>query len=224
MLTILLHILFLLIAVASSYASASAVEKKPVIVGPGSIIWSSTYSNGVKWFVLDGEQSNTILPRGNKFEGNWTGETSSVTYRNDDQNHHGDDDGYDDHDQGASVGIRTELFSPPKNASSCSGFSMTLTGDGQRYKFVTRDPTAWDGIAWSAPFNTTAGVQIVIRIPFRKLVPVIRISSVKIFQPFNSKRIRDVQLTLSEIEYYGVLNPSFLAGPFHLMLSQISFY
>ena len=101
---------------------------------------------------------------------------------------------------------------------------MTLTADGQRYKFVTHDMAAWDGIAWSAPFNTTAGAQIVIRVPFGELVPTVRGNIVNTFLPFNTQHICDVQLTLSKFEYDGVLNPSFQPGPFQLMLNQISFY
>ena len=203
------NILFLLIAVVSSCASATSMMEKPVVVGPGSFIWSSTFSTGVKWYALDdgviGGRSKTNLPPGSKFDGNWTGVVST-----------GNNGGF--------AGIRTELFSPPKNASSCSGYSMTLTGDGQRYKFVTRDMTAMDGIAWSTPFNTTAGVQIVIRVPFGELVPTMSDNIVNTFLPFNTQHICDVQLTLSKFEYYAVLNPNFRAGPFQLMLNQISFY
>ena len=218
------NILFLLIAVKSSYASASAIGDEAVIAVPGSVIWSSTFSTGVKWFVLDGERSNSILPQGSIFNGNWRGETSQVNYGDDTQSRKSDDDGYDDRDQGAFAGISTELFSPLRNASSCRGYLLTLTGDGQRYKFSTGDTAAWDGIAWSSPFNTTAGEQIIVKVPFSELVPTIRVSTVKIFEPFNSKRIRDVQLTLSTFEHDGGLNPSFQPGPFHLMLKQISFY
>ena len=203
------NILFLLIAVVSSCASATRMEEKPAVVGPGSVIWSSTFSTGVKWYALDdgvmGGKSKTNLPPGSKFDGNWTGVVSTAN-------------------NGGFAGIRTELFSPAKNASSCSGYSITLTGDGQRYKFVTHDTAAWDGIAWSAPFNTTAGVQIVIRVPFGELVPTVRGNIVNTFLPFNTQHICDVQLTLSKFEYDGVLNPKFQPGPFQLMLNQISFY
>ena len=202
-------IIFFLIAVASSCASATKMDEKPVVVGPGSVIWSSTISTGVKWYALDdvvmGGKSKTNLPPGSKFDGHWTGVVSTAN-------------------NGGFAGIRTELFMPPKNASSCGGYSLTLTGDGQRYKFVTHDTPAWDGIAWSSPFNTTAGEQIIVKVPFSELIPTLRANTVKIFEPFNTECICDVQLTLSKFEYDGVLNPSFKAGPFHLMLKQISFY
>ena len=200
---------FLLIAVVTFYASTSRMEGKPVVVSPGSVVWDSNSTSNVEWYALDdgvmGGKSKTNLPPGIKFDGNWTGVVSTAN-------------------NGGFAGIRTRLFSPLKDASACSGYLLTLTGDGQRYKFVTRDTAAWDGIAWSAPFNTTIGEQVIIKIPFNELIPTMRASTVRISHPFNTKHISDVQLTLSKFEYDGVLNPSFQAGPFHLFLDQISFF
>jgi hypothetical protein len=56
------------------------------------------------------------------------------------------------------------LFSPFKDASACRGFVLKVKGDGKRFKFIARDDTEWNGIAWSTSFDTIAGKDIEVKI------------------------------------------------------------
>jgi hypothetical protein len=46
-----------------------------------------------------------------------------------------------------------------QDMSSCRGFLIKVKGDGQRYKFISRDDDQWNGIAWSYSFDTVNGIS-----------------------------------------------------------------
>ena len=204
-----LLLLFLSLAAARLQGSVSEMEAKSVTVNPGMVLWSSALKLDLGWYALDdgvmGGKSKTNLPAGSLFDGNWNGQVSTEN-------------------NGGFAGIRTKLLSPLRDASSCTGFLLSVTGDGQRYKFVARDTADWEGIAWSTTFDTTAGQVTEVKVPFSGMIPTKRASTVKPTYPFNKERLSDVQMTLSKFEYDGGLNPSFTAGPFQLTLNQISYY
>ena len=204
------RLIFASFAATKFCSSTSEMTEDLSVASPGSVIWNTASTQAdLGWYALDdgvmGGVSKTNLPPGTKFTGDWNGHVSTAN-------------------NGGFAGIRTRVFSPLIDASSCGGFLLSVIGDGQRYKFVARDNVAWDGVAWSTSFDTTAGEQIEVKVPFNKLIPTRRASTVKSAAPLNTGGLTDVQMTISKFEYDGGLNPSFKEGPFRLELKQISLF
>lgn len=174
---------------------------------PGSIVWStSTKELDLGWYALDdvvmGGQSKTSKMPNNE-SGIWSGVVTTAG-------------------GGGFAGMRTKQFAPVMDASLCRGFKLRVTGDGQRYKFITRDSLDWSGIGWSTSFDTVAGESIEINIPFDKMIPTMRARTVQT-APFNSNRVTAIQMTLSKFEYDGGISSTFKEGPFSIQLDEISF-
>lgn len=125
---------------------------------------------------------------------------------------------------GGFAGIRTKLFSPAKNIVKAQGIQLRVKGDGNRYKFIARDDTEWNGIAWSASFDTTKGKSTTVKIPIKSLKPTRFAKMLTDNAPFDQSRLSGIQITLSKFEYDGGLNPSFTEGPFSLQLEEIALY
>lgn len=125
---------------------------------------------------------------------------------------------------GGFASVRTRNFDPVLDLSDYEGIVLRLRGDGQRYKFFLRSETQWDGLAYSAAFDTVANTWMEVRLPFADFVPVFRAKTVNDAEPLARDRIRALQLMLSKFEYDGNLNPSFKAGPFRLELASIRTY
>ncbi|HEY9762078.1 MAG TPA: CIA30 family protein [Trichocoleus sp.] len=125
---------------------------------------------------------------------------------------------------GGFASVRTRNFEPPLNLSGHSGLQLHLKGDGKRYKFLVRDESTWDSIAYTHSFDTIADEWITVQIPFTELTPVFRAKTVNNAQPLDITKIRAFQLMLSKFEYDGGLNPHFSPGEFELRVQTISVY
>jgi hypothetical protein len=125
---------------------------------------------------------------------------------------------------GGFASVRTRNFEPPLNLTGYAGLELQLKGDGQRYKFLLRDETTWDSVAYSHSFDTVAGEWMTVRIPFADLVPVFRAKTVNTVRPLNISQVRSLQLMLSKFEYDGALNPHFKTGEFQLWIRAIGVY
>ncbi|XGV95532.1 MAG: CIA30 family protein [Leptolyngbya sp. BL-A-14] len=125
---------------------------------------------------------------------------------------------------GGFASVRSRNLEPALDLSGYEGIKLRVKGDGQRYKFLTRDDDKWDSIAYSHSFDTTAGEWIDVQIPFRTLIPVFRAKTLADAAPLNASHVCSLQLMLSKFEYDGGLNSHFTAGPFALELQTISAY
>lgn len=125
---------------------------------------------------------------------------------------------------GGFASVRTRNFEPPLNLSSHTGLQIHLKGDGNRYKFLVRDESTWDSMAYTHSFDTVANEWITVQIPFADLVPVFRAKTVDTARPLDTAQIRAFQLMLSKFEYDGALNPHFAPGEFQLQVQTISVY
>jgi len=183
-------------------------KKNPTSLIPGAIIWSNAKDapKNISWGPLDdvvmGGASKSDISPGQEFSGRWTGVLSTAN-------------------NGGFAGIRTKLFDPPLDLSSCRGLVFKIRGDGFRYKFIARDDEDWNGIAWSFSFETSKGKEIDIKVPFSKLIPTKYARTLSQDQQFNSKNVCGLQLSLSKFEYDGKLNPTFREGPFELNLTSV---
>jgi hypothetical protein len=124
---------------------------------------------------------------------------------------------------GGFASVRTRNFSTSLDLSAYSGLELRLKGDGLRYKVLLRDDSGWDTVAYAFSFETTKGQWTTVRVPFEKMVGVVRARSVP-GAKLEPARVRSVQLMVSKFEYDGVLNPSFEPGEFRLEIGTIGVY
>ena len=125
---------------------------------------------------------------------------------------------------GGFASVRTRNFTPPLDLSDYEGIEIRVTGDGKRYKFITRCEGKWDGIGYCYSFDTVYNFPTTIRIPFKDLIPVFRAKTVKETGEFDSSKVYSMQLMLSKFEYDGELNPKFETGSFGLEVEYIKAY
>ncbi|NJN30848.1 MAG: CIA30 family protein [Synechococcales cyanobacterium RM1_1_8] len=122
---------------------------------------------------------------------------------------------------GGFASVRTRNFEPSLDLAQYRGIALRLKGDGQRYKFLIRDDSGWDSLAFAYSFNTERGKWITVQVPFDQLVPVQRAKTVPGARPLRTSGIRALQLMLSKFEYDGALNPRFEPGEFCLEIAKI---
>lgn len=125
---------------------------------------------------------------------------------------------------GGFVSVRTRNFDPPLNLAEYEGIELRVKGDGQRYKFILRAESKWDGISYCYSFDTEQDSWINVRIPFEALIPVFRAKTLKDAPAFDSSHVYALQLMLSKFEYDGALNPNFKSGGFALQVETIKAY
>lgn len=125
---------------------------------------------------------------------------------------------------GGFASVRTRNFEPPMDLSDYEGIEIRVTGDGKRYKFITRCEGKWDGVGYCYSFDTIHDYPTTIRIPFQDLIPVFRAKTVQEASQFDSTKVYSMQLMLSKFEYDGELNPKFEAGSFKLEIEYIKAY
>lgn len=126
--------------------------------------------------------------------------------------------------RGGFVSVRTRNFQPAIDLSAYSGISLTVKGDGNRYKFFLRDSSGWDSLAYSMSFDTTGDQWQTVNLPFQEFVPVFRAKSVANAPVLDQKSIRSMQLMLSKFEMDGQLNLHFRAGNFQLGIKSIAVF
>ncbi|MEQ9483794.1 CIA30 family protein [Coleofasciculus sp. F4-SAH-05] len=125
---------------------------------------------------------------------------------------------------GGFVSVRTRNFDSPLNLAGYEGMELRVKGDGQRYKFILRTESRWDGISYCYSFDTEKDTWIDVRVPFEALIPVFRAKTLPDAEPFDPSHIYAVQLMLSKFEYDGALNPNFEPGTFSLQVKTIKAY
>nr|WP_263858133.1 CIA30 family protein [Waterburya agarophytonicola] len=125
---------------------------------------------------------------------------------------------------GGFASVRTRNFSIPLDLSDYEGIELKVTGDGKRYKFITRCEGKWDGVGYCHSFDTVYNFPTTIRIPFKNLIPVFRAKTVSQASQIDASKIYSMQLMLSKFEYDGELNPNFEAGSFAIEIEQIKAY
>lgn len=124
---------------------------------------------------------------------------------------------------GGFASVRTRNFDPPLNLSQYEGIELRIKGDGQRYKFLVRTESKWDGVGFSSSIDTEAERWITVRIPFSQFIAGFRSKSIAGVS-LDSSQIHAFQLMLSKFEYDGALNPRFKTGSFQLQIESIDAY
>lgn len=175
-------------------------------IGPGETLWSPSSSDNIFSFaplddvVMGGASSSTV----DNNTGMWTG---TVT----------------DANNGGFVGIRS---TPLRNGmsldmSGCKGVELRLRkGSGQRFKFVVRDSTEFNGICWTTEFDAGSSS---VRIPFSKQVPTVFAKTVP-GSTFDDENVVGFQLAYSKFGFDGQLNKKFQLGDFALQILELRSY
>jgi len=126
---------------------------------------------------------------------------------------------------GGFCSFRSRLFSPPFDLSGYTGLAFTANcQDGLRYKLQLRDNTGWDSPGWSFGFNTTAGKDVEVRVPFADLIAQFRSKTIPDPAPMRLDTISSIQITLSAFEYDKEMNPFFKVGDFQLQVGPLRLY
>jgi hypothetical protein len=125
---------------------------------------------------------------------------------------------------GGFASIRTKNFNPTLDWNDYQGITLKVKGDGKRYKLILRCENSWDGIGYTASFDTISNQWIDVKIPFDQLVPVFRAKTVNNAPAIDLNHIYAIQIMLSKFEYDGRLNPNFQIGMFNLDLESIAVY
>ncbi len=98
--------------------------------------------------------------------------------------------------------------------SGYSGFLLRVKGDGKRYKLRLRTNSTFDGVAYSADFQTRPGEWQTVRIPAETLRPTFRGRLVT----------RAPRLKMAGVRQLGFLISDGQAGPFALEIDWIKVY
>ena len=92
------------------------------------------------------------------------------------------------------------------------GMAIRVRGDGKTYKLRLRTDKRFDGIAYSATFETRAGEWETIHIPFLDFVPTFRGRVLTDVEPLDPVRIRRIGLMIADKQ----------AGAFRLEIDWIA--
>ncbi|KAA8496614.1 hypothetical protein FVE85_0343 [Porphyridium purpureum] len=122
---------------------------------------------------------------------------------------------------GGFASVRTAPFARAANLSAAKSFTLRVKGDGQRYKFIVRCDSKWDGPSFCYSFDTKRGEWQDIEVPFGQLLPVFRAKTMRDGTRFDPASVFAVQFMLSKFEYDGALNPSFRPGAFELQIAAV---
>lgn len=125
---------------------------------------------------------------------------------------------------GGFASVRSRNLSEPLDLSRYDGFELRITGDGKRYKLISRCEGQWDGLSYCYSFDTLNNATQTIRIPFNQLIPVFRAKTVPEKGKFDARSVYSLQLMHSKFEYDGALNPTFSPGLFYLEIETIRAY
>lgn len=98
------------------------------------------------------------------------------------------------------------------DAISAGGVRLRVKGDGRRYQFRVRLDERYDGVSWSAGFDTSESWQTV-DLPFEAFEPVYRGRSVSSAGPVVPEKIRQLGFMLVDGK----------EGPFQIDISGIEF-
>lgn len=176
----------------------------PTPRAPGEVLWSPQTPNGLEFAVLDdvvmgGASKSELSVRSDGLR--WSGEVTTAN-------------------NGGFTGCRTKALNPPLDLSGCKGIVLRVRADGFRYKCILRDSADWNGVAWTASFDTPKGAAS-IKLPFSKFVPTQYARTLPRSPPLKTDSIAALQLSLSKFEYDGGLNPTFREGSFDFTLVDV---
>lgn len=97
---------------------------------------------------------------------------------------------------------------------SCDGIELMLTGDGKSYKCGIRTNNKFDGVTYQASFETAAGKEQIIQIPFNVFVPTWRGRQLSESSRMNPGEINNISFLISDKQ----------EGAFQLEIKSISGY
>jgi len=195
-------------------------DDRKISLSKGQAIWTTANPLGISWAPLD----DVVM-----------GGVSRSTFRV--EADAGRFSGFiDEANNGGFTGVRTLPLDAPLDLSSCSGIQLRVKGDGKRYKCVIRDSPDFNGITWTAEFDTRGGGGggalgfagggngwQTVRLPLSSFVAT-RFARLLDGETLDSSQIWAIQLVLSKYAYDGALNPNFKPGDMELVVQAVETY
>lgn len=131
---------------------------------------------------------------------------------------------------GGFISCRSPQWRPPLDLSTRQALVIRLVGDGRRYKLALACADLITGLSaglpgglrWVQGFDTRAGVEETITIPFSSLRPSVQARPLGLPLRFQPKRIERIQLLHSRFDDDGGSNPGYRDGELDLLIRSIS--
>lgn len=110
---------------------------------------------------------------------------------------------------GGFASVRTQI--PEGTLAGASTLILTVRGDGKRYQLRLRMSQGFDGVAYGASFETTAGEWSEVELPLELFRPTFRGYVPRDARPLDPARVRQVGLMLTDKQ----------EGPFRLEVAGL---
>ena len=133
---------------------------------------------------------------------------------------------------GGFASCRSAVFAKPLNLSKFQGIEIEIEGEGRTLKIsiscaklnLDFSRFFYPRLKWIAPLNTNEKGISKIKIPFNKLIPVVRAKPLNVPFKFNSSCINQFQLLHSKFGPPGQFNSNFVSGSFKIVIRSIKAY
>ena len=112
---------------------------------------------------------------------------------------------------GGFASVRSQI--PPATLDGASRIVLRVRGDGRQYQLRLRPDRRFDGIAYGAGFETTAGQWTTVEVPIRLFEPTFRGYRPPGVGPLDPSRIGQIGIMLADKQ----------EGPFRLEIEWIGF-
>lgn len=133
---------------------------------------------------------------------------------------------------GGFISCRSPQWRPPLDLSAGEGLILRLLGDGRRYKIALACADLITGLSaglpgglrWVQGFDTRAGEEETIAIPFASLKPSVQARPLGLPLRFQARRVERIQLLHSRFDDDGGTNPGYREGQLDLLIRSIALY
>jgi len=121
------------------------------------------------------------------------------------------------------AGARCRVLEPPLDASGYRGVRVRVRSEeALRFKFIVRDATDWNGVAWTWIFDASGDTEV--ELPFADATPTRFARTLPGARPLDTSTLTTVQFVFSKFEFDDGLNPTFREGPFSLEIRKVELY
>lgn len=97
---------------------------------------------------------------------------------------------------GGFASVRTEIAEG--KLTGATSLTLRVRGDGKRYQLRLRMGRNFDGVAWAASFETTAGEWTTVTLPLEQFRPTLRGYVPRNARPLDPAQVRQIGIMLTD--------------------------